>query len=574
MRRSLFWRILGGYALVVVLVAGTAAVVVPRTLRGHEIDGQSAALSAIASVLRDDVLARLSGPPAALEDFVVAESRTSGVRITVVDASGRVLADSQEDPAAMDSHRYRPELRAALEGRVDREIRWSDTVRARMLFMGFPLRGPDGRAAGALRLGRRMSDLDAVFGGLRAGFLRTLLVIALAGLVAAVLLSRALSRPVHEFVVAAERVAGGDFDVRLAPRRHGELKAFARSFNAMTGELKDLFRDAEERRQELDEVLASIADGICVVDADDRIVITNPAFRRIVRDDEPYGRFHWEVVLSSGFMDLLREARESRSAREGEVVINERVYAGRAAWLPEVERRVVTLHDVTEARALERVKKDFVLNVSHELKTPLTSIKGFAEVLQGSVSGEALRFVDIIRRNTDRLIAIVQDLLALSEVEERGLRLDKEPTDLRSLAETTLRLFEPAAREKGIELRLDADGVGAVPADPFQLERLLVNLVDNAVRYTDKGRVVVSLRTEDGWARIDVSDTGPGIAPEHLPHVFERFYVIDPSRSRKVGGTGLGLSIVKHIALAHRGRVDVSSRVGEGTTFTVRLPRT
>jgi len=237
------------------------------------------------------------------------------------------------------------------------------------------------------------------------------------------------------------------------------------------------------------------------------------------------------------------------------------------------DRIVVTLHDVTEFRALEKTKRDFAVNVSHELKTPLTAIKGFVETMEPRAEEENKPYLEIIRRNTDRLIAIVEDLLVLSQIEDRGQKLEKSDLRVKPLAENILKVFEKRAREKGLTLSLEAPpDLPSIKADPLQVEGLLLNLVDNAVKYTEKGTVTVRLLSKQGRFVIEVADTGIGIEAEHLPHIFERFYVADKSRSKKLGGTGLGLSIVKHMVMAHDGTVSVASRVGEGTTFTVSLP--
>ncbi len=233
----------------------------------------------------------------------------------------------------------------------------------------------------------------------------------------------------------------------------------------------------------------------------------------------------------------------------------------------------MTLHDITEIRALEKAKKDFVVNVSHELRTPLTAIKGFLETIEPRAEEENRPYLEIISRNTDRLIAIVQDLLVLSELEERGSKIDKIGVELKPMAESILKMFEKRAADKGLALSLEAfPHLPLLQADPGQMEGLLINLIDNAVKYTEKGSVTVRLSAREAQMLIEVEDTGPGIGAEHLPHVFERFYVVDKSRSKKLGGTGLGLSIVKHIVLAHKGSVSVKSRVGQGTTFSVLLP--
>jgi two-component system phosphate regulon sensor histidine kinase PhoR len=284
-------------------------------------------------------------------------------------------------------------------------------------------------------------------------------------------------------------------------------------------------------------------------------------------------KYSWEVVRSTDFAGLVKKARESSSGAAGEFSLDDRIYACSISYLPSRNRFVVMLHDMTEAKNLERIKKDFVINVSHELKTPLTAIKGFVETMEPTVEPENRSYLEIVKRNTERLIAIVGDLLVLSELEEKESLLRKEDVDVRSLAGAILKIFDKPARDKGLELTVEAGSdLPSIKADPYEIERLLLNLVDNAVKYTDKGRVTVRLASAGGRLILEVSDTGIGIDAEHLPHIFERFYVADTSRSKKLGGTGLGLSIAKHIVLAHEGTISVKSRLGEGSTFTVSLP--
>jgi two-component system phosphate regulon sensor histidine kinase PhoR len=248
-----------------------------------------------------------------------------------------------------------------------------------------------------------------------------------------------------------------------------------------------------------------------------------------------------------------------------------------AAFIASTEETVLILSDITELKNLERIKRDFVMNVSHELRTPLTVIKGYAETIEG-IGEENERHLEVIKRHTDRLINIVQDLLTLSELEEREAPRTFERVRLDEIASQTLRLFEDAVRRKGLELSLRVEGEPPeVEGDPFRLEQLFINLIDNAVKYTEQGGITVTLRpgdtpSADGEAVLAVRDTGIGISEQHLPRIFERFYTVDRSHSRKLGGTGLGLAIVKHIVSLHRGSVEVKSTPGEGTTFTVRLP--
>jgi two-component system phosphate regulon sensor histidine kinase PhoR len=361
--------------------------------------------------------------------------------------------------------------------------------------------------------------------------------------------------------------------VTVSTRRSGEFKKFALSFNAMTARLKTMFEEIRVQNEEIRSILAAMQDGLALLDRDGRILLDNASFRRIAAQEAPEGRYIWEVVRSSSAAELVRRAREGGVDVSGEVAIGDRTFFGRVCRLEAVERLVVSLHDITELRALERTKREFVVNVSHELKTPLTAIKGFVETMQPRAEAENRPYLEIIRRNTDRLIAVVEDLLVLSKLETPGLKLEREPVDVRVIAANILKLFERRAGEKGIRLALEApEDLPAVPGDPAQIEGLLLNLVDNAVKYTDQGAVLIRLRRAEGRLLIEVQDTGTGIDAVHVPHIFERFYVVDKSRSKKLGGTGLGLAIVKHIVQAHQGEISVRSRLGEGTTVQVELP--
>lgn len=573
MKKTLFLRVFGTYAAVIAFMAIAVSLFAGRTLRGRFLEDQRDHLENLAAVMSGPVFDLLdAGSTDRLAAYVKEAAAAGSIRVTVISIEGTVLADSEKNPVDMENHLYRPEIFAALQGARQASIRWSSTLRAEMLYLSQPLvRG--GRTAGVLRLSRFARNLDSLFGRLRGRILALTAIVFGLALLLALAFSRSLTRPVRETIDASGRLAAGDFEARVSTRHHGEFRSLAATFNATAAELGRQFVEIRERTEELGSVLASIREGLFVVDMDGRIVLANDAFRRLAGEAAPDGRLYFEVFRSSSLYDVLKRSHDARANATGEVTVNDRTFLCSVAFLPEIEKRVVTLQDLTEIRGLERIKKDFVTNVSHELKTPLAAIKGFVETLDGRVGEEARPALRAIERNTERLIAIVEDLLVLSELEERGPRLEKEPVDLGASAAAVLAIFEKTAAAKGLTLAIDTEpGLPAVPADPYQMERLLVNLVDNAVKYTEQGRVVLRLRRAGERLALEVSDTGPGIPEEHLPHIFERFYVVDKSRSRKTGGTGLGLSIVKHIVLAHAGSIDVASRPGEGTTFRITLP--
>ncbi len=573
MKRTLLLRVFVTYLAIVAFMAVAVSLFATRALRGRFLEDQRAHLENLAAVLSGPALGLLeSGATGGLPADLKSAAAAASIRITVISSDGTVIADSEKNAVDMENHLYRPEIFSALHGTRQSSLRFSSTLKTEMLYLSQPL-ARDGRTIGVLRLSRFARNLDSLFARLRGRILALMGVVFAMALLLALFFSRSLARPLREVIDASARVAGGDFEARVSVRQHGEFRNLAASFNVMAAELGRQFAVTTEQKEELASILASIREGLFVVDMDGRILMANEAFRSFAGEEALEGRLYFEVFRSSSLYDVLKRAHDARDSASGEVVVRDRTLLCRVAFLRGLEKRVVTLQDLTEIRELERIKKDFVTNVSHELKTPLTAIKGFVETLEGRVPEEGRASLRAIARNADRMIAIVEDLLALSSLEEKGSRLEKEPIDLGAAAAGVVGIFEKAAAAKGLALALDADpALPPVPADPYQVERLLVNLVDNAVKYTERGRVTVRLRRSGERLVLEVSDTGPGIPEEHLSHIFERFYVVDKSRSRKTGGTGLGLSIVKHIALAHGGTIDVESRVGEGTAFKVTLP--
>ncbi len=403
--------------------------------------------------------------------------------------------------------------------------------------------------------------------------LGTAAAVTVAAGVVSYLIARSTVRPMRDLTAAFRKLSAGDFDVRVMPGRRGRLRELGDDFNQMAFRTQELVADLTRQREALNTVIASIQEGLAVLDNSGVIVLANESFRRICADRDVVGKHYWEVIRDPHVAGLVKSVGPGQSMATQRCDLGGRDYVCSAGFLPAAERLVLTLHDITEISHTAEVKRDFVQNVSHELRTPLTAIKGFAETMQPTIDQANRPYLETIIRNTERLVSLVQDLLTLSELEERGTELQLEDVDLSDVAGQVIKLFEKAANDKGLELKLSATAAGSpIRADRFKLEQVFINLLGNAVKYTDKGEVELSLSRGDGTAVIKVHDTGPGIAPVHLCRLFERFYVVDKSRSRQLGGTGLGLSIVKHIVLLHGGDVGVRSTPGAGTTFSVTLP--
>jgi two-component system phosphate regulon sensor histidine kinase PhoR len=337
----------------------------------------------------------------------------------------------------------------------------------------------------------------------------------------------------------------------------------------MTAQLAASLAQIRHQKTELETILASVPHGLLVVDGQGQIKLSNKSLRRIAGTAELDGHFYWEIFRETGFDTLLKQAAQTGQNNCGELAKNGRLYAVVAAPLTE-NGLVVLLQDNTEARELERIKRDFVANAAHELRTPLTAIKGFAETLEDEIQPGQKHYVEVIKKNTERLISIVRDILTLSEL-ETGLALEKEKINLKTLLADVQNIFAARLREKGLTFSIIEKTPVEINGDVFKLQQVFINLLDNAVKYTEKGGITVRIAKTETHAMVSVEDTGPGIPPAEQSRIFERFYVLDKSRSRALGGTGLGLSIVKHIVLLHNGKITVESSP-QGSKFMITLP--
>jgi len=369
-------------------------------------------------------------------------------------------------------------------------------------------------------------------------------------------------------------VAKGDFNTRVSLKSNNEIKELADSFNYMTEQISTLFTQLSYQKEELNSIISSINEGLCVIDKNGAISISNESFRKTVQNDSVKGKLYWKVIRKTRFDELMKRVRNDQKSIVDEIEFNNQIFLCSATLCSNKEDIVATLYDITTIKNLEKTKKDFVSNVSHELRTPLTAIKGFVETLQETNSDDKNKhYLNIISRHTDRVIRIVNDLLLLSKLEGAPVNLELEKVNLKNLIENILKIFEQSLKEKKLALKFNAsNSLPIINADPFKLEQVFINLIDNAIKYTERGEISISLNSYNETVTIEIQDTGICIPQEHLSRIFERFYVVDSSRSRKLGGTGLGLSIVKHIVLLHNGKIDVKNIPGVGTNFVVSLP--
>lgn len=568
-----FARVFIGYLLIILMLAAASLLAFADTFRDLYRQALADNLHVLALAIRPEANELTGqGERRQLGEFVRKTGKELGARITVIDSTGKVVADSHDDPQKMENHKNRPEVAAALAGSVGRSTRFSSTTNRDAVYVAVPLLR-NGRVEGALRINLFVGDIRLP-PGLMARMITIALILSLLALVAAFLVARSVSRPITELTAASRSLAAGDFTTRVFLKRNDEFRQLAETFNGMGREISAAFEELGRQKSELKSIIDSLGEGLLVVSDKGVIVHCNESLKALVGHDGPLeGASFWESIREPRLVELMEKARTGRIEPLEEVEIRGKTFLSSAARLEREGETVLVLHDVTSRKELDRVKRDLVSSVSHELRTPLTSIKGFAETLTEDLDGEQRRYAEIIGRNADRLINMVRDLLLLSEIEERPGGLQREEIEVRGLAENALRIFEGQARDKGISLSLVAPpDLPLLNADPFKIEQVFINLLDNAVKYTDKGEIRVTLAHDGPHLSIEIRDTGIGIPRDKLVRIFERFYVVDKSRSRKTGGTGLGLSIVKHIVLLHGGEVSVESEEGKGTRFLVKLP--
>ena len=494
-------------------------------------------------------------------------------RITVITLRGVVVADSEKDPKAMENHAMRPEVFQAMHGQTGSSLRHSVTVEQDMLYVAVPISVPASTVSGVLRLSLFMHDINRLLDDFNKGIVFIALIIIGIALLISLIVSRRLTNPIRTLSNASRKIASGDFNVRVFLKNNDELRDFAESFNNMAEKIRGLFEEVSLQKEELKNIITSMHESLLVLDHEGRIILINEGLKKIARAENLEGKFYWEVLRAPELGEVIKKVRRDKQDCIEEVILDAQTFLCSASFVAQKEEIVMILLDISAIKNMERMKKDFVINVSHELRTPLTAIKGFIETLTDEVSDTAhRRYLEIIKRHTDRLINIVKDLMELSKLENEQ-RIELEEVRLQDIIGQVQIIYEEQLKKKNLALIVELDdSLAPIKADPFKLEQVLINLIDNALKYTESGRIVLSARQDDTSTILCVEDTGLGMSADQLPRIFERFYVVDKSRSRQAGGTGLGLSIVKHIVQLHRGTITAQSMLGAGTKFIIRLP--
>lgn len=589
-RKRLIWQLYPSFLATTLLALLVATVYSSYTLRRFYLDQLKRELRLVADVAASHVEEMLRGPAPGDIDVLCKKLRQAGggrMRLTVIAADGKVLGDSDENPALMEDHSNRAEVIDAMARGGGQSMRFSPTLGTNMMYVAVPIE-EDGQPVAVIRTAIPVTDIDHALNRIYVAIIWAGLIVALGAAFLSLLISRRISQPITRMKRIAQLFAQGQLNIRVPEAGAAELDELARALNEMATQLQDRILTITRQRNEVKAILASLVEGVLAVDSQGRIVSVNRAAAQLLNIDPAHvqGRHIEEVIRNVGLQQFVRETLESDQPTEGDVSFPDeggRFFHVHGAGLadPQAERggAVIVLSDMTRIHRLENLRRDFVANVSHELKTPVTSIQGFVEALLDGGSGDpeqSQRYLGIIAKHAERLNAIIDDLLSLSRLEEGGEKraILFEDVLLRPVLETAIELAGVRAEQKRIKVELSCDDSICARINAPLLEQAIVNLVDNAVKYSDEGTTVsIEVVQQDQETAIRVKDTGCGIPPEHLARIFERFYVVDKSRSRKLGGTGLGLAIVKHITLVHGGHVSVESTPGKGSTFTLHLPR-
>lgn len=576
MNRRVFKRIFILYAVLIFLAFLFTELSITGAVREHYLAGLKHNLSIQASLIADSISFD-SGRH--IDELCKKMKDKTGARITVIALDGRVIGDSDSGSSTMENHALRPEIQQAALNGAGMFIRTSDTLKQDFLYVAY--RATSGETPqGYIRLSVPLQDVDHAVNAARLNILLIVgFVLAGTGLFSFWQFEylRRLTREINNF---AKSLVPRGMGNKLFLKDAGEFSDIADSLNTLSMELKTVIGEHEEERKRLNEIMRSIPDALIIIDNNGVVLLSSAATRNFFGDTPLMGRPFIQVVRNSDFFSLLNEVRTSRTAGVSEFKIDypvERYCDVRISPLFQ-GRDVLTgfvaiFHDITELKKTEQVRKDFVANASHEIKTPITAIIGFADtLLEGALDDKehAVKFLRFIQSNSERINRLVDDLMTISKIEMRVVKIEKASIGFVDVAEAVLALLKEKAEAKGLSLKISINPeLNEIIADRDRLTQILTNLIENGIKFTDQGGVTFGMDKENGKAVIFVEDTGIGIPKQHLSRLGERFYRVDPSRSRQMGGTGLGLAIVKHLVKAHGWEMQIESTQGKGTKVRI-----
>ncbi len=572
------WKLFLSYLILALLLAGSLLWYVNRTLEGRLVAESRENLLHQAQLAR--LLLTATGAPRSPQHLAEQVGRAIRARVTLIAPDGRVMGDSNlpgDQVPAMENHLQRPEVQQALKTGIGSSLRYSETLRVTMLYLAIP----DGRWGGVVRLALPLEYLDAARRSLHAVLGGATAAVLLLALLFSALLASLVARPLRSMADAAARFGAGERGIRIPSRGEDEIGSLGQVLNQMADRLESQMASLAAERQRLTAILHGMGEGVMVLNERGEITLVNPALRgQLGLTGDLLGRTVAEVCRHPDLLQAYEQHRRTSDEVLAPLSLPDGVTLS-THWVPLGDRQgtVAVFHDISALKRAEAIRRDFVANASHELRTPVAVIKGYAETLLDnglqSDPERSRQFIGVIASHAERLTNLINDILTLSRLESKETALTLAPVDTCAMLRKASLLMGEHAHKQGITLTLALpDPPLTALADHGRLEQVLLNLLDNAIKYTPAGGAVAlggELRGDQ--VALTVTDTGIGIPPKDLPRIFERFYRVDGARSREAGGTGLGLAIVKHIVQLHGGQVQVQSEPGRGSCFTVLLKR-
>lgn len=520
------------------------------------------------------------------ENFIQQYHEMVEGRITIIDSQGVVIADSDVPWIQMENHQNREEIQQALKEGMGFSTRYSHTLQAYFLYTGISFQRQE--LSGVLRIAKPLTQTQQMNKDILQNlFLWILIGIGLSFFIVRMLASKILS-PIHTLTQGVQEVAQGNYHKKIYIESSEEIIPLKNAFNQMTEQLQNTILEIKDKNMKLEMVLNSIQTGIIAVDIQYRIILINPSCYSLlkIKKQEVQGDYFYDVIRDQTLWKTIESTMETGETRTEEFPYSNQpdqmlkmdAYPILPPWSEgQLIGTLLVIQDITQLHKLEKLRSDFVSNVSHELKTPLTSIRGFIETLQeGALENPkvARRFLDIIDLEAERLYSLIQDILLLSEIENREQEQEYFYYEWIDIIQEVVQLLQPKVQKKGLDLVVElSPSLPPFYCNKDRIKQMVINILDNAIHYTEKGAVGITCFFQQDQFYIQIWDTGIGIPQEHIPRLFERFYRVDKGRSRNKGGTGLGLSIVKHIVQSYDGTIQVESKWNEGSKFTIILPR-
>jgi two-component system, OmpR family, phosphate regulon sensor histidine kinase PhoR len=587
--KSLKLKLIFSYIFVIILAFSLFAFFLDKNLEDNSLRDLKTSLVNQAQLIEGQLssVPLIQSQTPALESLVRDLSLKIKSRITIVDNKGRVLADSQKplkDIPDMENHASRPEVKLALSGSTGEEIRYSATLKMNMLYVAVPIKSAEG-ISGVIRLALPLTSVEKMLDGIRNAIIYSILFALGLAIVLGVSITSGIIKPINKIINVSRKFSTGDFTHKIHHDSKDEIGELADTLNKMAKDIEDKVKAVNIQSQQLNTIFNSMIEGVIVTDKKSRIVSINQAVEKIfgILKQDAKGKFFLEAIHNNDIAGVI-----SAVIKEGKPVSKEitliypvqnifEINANPIFESGSVDGCLVVIHDITEIRRLETMRRDFVANVSHELKTPLTSIKGFVEtLLEGALEDKEnnRNFLKIIQEHADRLDSLVNDLLSLSHLESKGMAINKSRLNLSSLVKEVVTGFSSQLKNKGVEVINQLPQELIINVDKNRIEQVLVNLIDNAIKFNkDQGSIKIYHQDFGSNIKVVIEDSGMGIPQKDILRIFERFYRVDKARSRQLGGTGLGLSIVKHIVELHGGATGVESTEGLGSRFWFSLPQ-